>query len=720
MATLTPGILLKLLQTMNSTTRVTGDHRSPLLQVIGIVPALAGATDLWPNHGFYVQLSDSLNSTYVSLSDRDTDLILSNRLQLGQFVYVDRFDPDSPVPRVCGIRPIAGRHPFVGAPEPLIARISSSSRKEFVIQPVESSSDSSIDSIAPYLSNINSDDSAKNNDKFEEKSVRKAVRTPLAPRDNVQAGNSEEKTKERALPPQRFSSPAGARRSASTGRKNVSAAVERDPSPAGKPVKRSSSPAPSKCVVPSLAAAREENRRVAREPAIIVPSRYRQPSPNGRRQASPNPRRASLSPGRRLSGVKDSAGKKKIAAIVAGISRVSEALVGSGKSSRKSWDETPQPPAELREKNEVKKKVDRNSILRTQAALSRRLSDAGRHSNHDDDDEGDDDSSSIEKGKLNSPGGSTDNEKPGGRAIGFTVHEKKWTDGSVPFDSVSAELALLGKEAIQRRILASTAAAEALEEAIATESIVRSLSIFADLASSSKSKPGNPLPTIDRLFSQYDEVHKYTQTAQSIATSHSSSSDHEAIPPPTEHSKSASLWVEAALSTDLEIVSVLNRNSTTTATTHHHHHRQPSNSAPFPRSGSKRQSFKGSASSSPSSSMSSPNDRARVAAERGGAWRRGYGMSETVELGKKVEGEMEFWFVRFVEEALDAGFMALGGGDVVPLEPGSIAAILSQLKRVNGWLDKVSGKGEKGMIEKIEKVKRKIYGFVIQHVGNAF
>ncbi|CAI0389814.1 unnamed protein product [Linum tenue] len=370
MATLTPGILLKLLQTMNSTTRVTGDHRSPLLQFIGIVPALTGATDLWPNHGFYVQLSDSLNSTYVSLSDRDTDLILSNRLQLGQFVYVDRFDPDSPIPRVCDIRPIAGRHPFVGAPEPLIARISSSSRKEFVIQLVESSSDSSIDSIAPYLSNRNSDNSAKNNDKFEEKSVRKAVRTPLAPRDNVQAGNSEKKTKERALAPQRFSSPAGARRSASTGRKNVSAAVERDPSPSGKPGKRSSSPAPSKCVVPSLAAAREENRRVAREPAIIVPSRYRQPSPNGRRKASLNPRRASLSPGRRLSGVKDSAGNKKIAAIVAGISRVSEALVGSGKSSRKSWDETPQPPAELREKNEVKKKVDRNSILRTRVNSS--------------------------------------------------------------------------------------------------------------------------------------------------------------------------------------------------------------------------------------------------------------------------------------------------------------------------------------------------------------
>ncbi|KAI3522917.1 hypothetical protein L1887_00969 [Cichorium endivia] len=146
---------------MNTTTRVTRDHRSPLLQVIGIVPALAaGSDDLWPNHGFYVSLSDSINSTYVSLSDRDTDLILTNRLQLGvellgQFVYVDKFKFDTPVPRVSGVRPIASRHPFVGSPEQLIARISSTKR-EFVIQ-IASDSDASGDPIAAYLSNKKSD-----------------------------------------------------------------------------------------------------------------------------------------------------------------------------------------------------------------------------------------------------------------------------------------------------------------------------------------------------------------------------------------------------------------------------------------------------------------------------------------------------------------------------------------------------------------------------------
>jgi len=116
---------------------------------------------------------------------------------------------------------------------------------------------------------------------------------------------------------------------------------------------------------------------VSREPAIIVPSRYRQASPNGRKQPSPSPRRASLSPGRRLSGglkvspvVVDSAAKKKMATIVAGISKVSDALVGS-KSARKNWDE--QPPAtpveaEHKEKGGSKSKVDAQAILRTQVS----------------------------------------------------------------------------------------------------------------------------------------------------------------------------------------------------------------------------------------------------------------------------------------------------------------------------------------------------------------
>lgn len=119
MASLTPGVLLKLLQSMNSNVKVRGEYRSVLLQVISIVPALNGS-ELWPNQGFFVKVSDSSHSTYVSLSKQDNELILNNKLQLGQFFYVDRMEAGTPVPVLVGIRPVPGRQPFVGTPKDLM------------------------------------------------------------------------------------------------------------------------------------------------------------------------------------------------------------------------------------------------------------------------------------------------------------------------------------------------------------------------------------------------------------------------------------------------------------------------------------------------------------------------------------------------------------------------------------------------------------------------
>lgn len=121
MATLTAGMLKRLLQHMNSDVKAAGEHRSSLLQVIDIVPADLDGDELWPKHGFYVKVSDSSHATYVSLRDEDVDLVLSNKLQLGQFVYVDRLEAGSPVPVLRGVRPLQGRHPLIGSPQDLIA-----------------------------------------------------------------------------------------------------------------------------------------------------------------------------------------------------------------------------------------------------------------------------------------------------------------------------------------------------------------------------------------------------------------------------------------------------------------------------------------------------------------------------------------------------------------------------------------------------------------------
>ncbi|KAF6155215.1 hypothetical protein GIB67_019741 [Kingdonia uniflora] len=111
MASLTPGTLSKLLQhsTNNSI------HRSPLLQVIGIVPALTG-DDPWSNQGFYLKVSDSLHCAYVLMSDDDVDLIFSDKIQLGQFIQVARIDSGSSVPVLRGVKPVAKRRECVGSP----------------------------------------------------------------------------------------------------------------------------------------------------------------------------------------------------------------------------------------------------------------------------------------------------------------------------------------------------------------------------------------------------------------------------------------------------------------------------------------------------------------------------------------------------------------------------------------------------------------------------
>ncbi|PON98943.1 hypothetical protein TorRG33x02_051800 [Trema orientale] len=120
MAALAPGILLKLLNGMNTGTKATSEHRSSLLQVTDIVPADLDEKNLWPKHGFFIKVSDSSHSIYVSLPSEQDDFVLSNKMQLGQFIYVDRFEPGSPVPVVKGAKPLPGRHPLVGTPEPLM------------------------------------------------------------------------------------------------------------------------------------------------------------------------------------------------------------------------------------------------------------------------------------------------------------------------------------------------------------------------------------------------------------------------------------------------------------------------------------------------------------------------------------------------------------------------------------------------------------------------
>ncbi|CAH8380865.1 unnamed protein product [Eruca vesicaria subsp. sativa] len=128
MASLTPGVLSNLLElaagkvnSSSSSPPLLSSHRFPLLQVIEIVPCLSD--NQWRSERFFVKVSDSLHAAYVAVSAADdADLIRSDEIQLGQFVYIRgglHVEKGCPVPVVRGLKPVPKRRTCVGNPSDL-------------------------------------------------------------------------------------------------------------------------------------------------------------------------------------------------------------------------------------------------------------------------------------------------------------------------------------------------------------------------------------------------------------------------------------------------------------------------------------------------------------------------------------------------------------------------------------------------------------------------
>lgn len=122
MADLSSGVLLKLLQEMGMEENESVDSRKPvLLQIRSIIPVLAEGDDLWPNRGFFLKVSDSSHAMYVSLPQEQDDMVLCNKLQLGQFIYVEKLEAAYPVPMLKWITSVPGRHPCTVEPKDLVS-----------------------------------------------------------------------------------------------------------------------------------------------------------------------------------------------------------------------------------------------------------------------------------------------------------------------------------------------------------------------------------------------------------------------------------------------------------------------------------------------------------------------------------------------------------------------------------------------------------------------
>lgn len=765
MASLTPGILLKLLQHMNSDVRVGGEYRSVLLQVISIVPALAGS-ELWPNKGFYIKVSDSSHSTYVSLNDDDNELILTDTLQLGQFIYVEKLESGSPVPRVVGVKPVPGRHPCIGKPEDLMAK-SKNSKAAIASEHIAAASHKFSDQ--PPSNGF--DFPSKVTSPSERHSI-KHVRGAFVAAENLPADNgdkSEEKKSASAIKPVK---PAATRASSPSNRVNSRASL-------------------------ASSTAQEERKIVIKEDPVSVPSRYRQ------RQGSPNTKKASQTLNISSSTPQVSPREKLSKAPASSTGRVSpktkktldgppnqkpDSPLAAGKSLHNSWED--QATVSKEQKGRISSRT--RGQLKTQVVHSRSASDL--HCTPSEKEEVGP-TKATPKGSKNSAkrisacerkkGSSVDQLSPALPQI--IVHDKKWTDGSVPWDSLPANLVNFGKDAVKRRNAASAAAAEALQEASAAETVIRSLSMFSDLLSSAKTE--NPHPSIDQFFTFHKMLAKSMTVSEALAKCRASNKydndensdtlDSDFINISAEKEKNAAQLVRLALATDLTSISILgnyihkssnskeatkfkaiNSNPNTTlddsSVTQTPKSRASSLSSRKSTHVSIDNKIPGkstSASVSETTSDKKPSKRhslgtgfgtrsvkasCKVSPEPSSKeppmiWVKGNGVNDTVELSKLLHKESTDWFLKFIERALDAGFRTSKEkeDDTVDStaksqpqqDKSQIAAMLSQLKKANDWLDQLGqnqGDDERSkMVETVDRLKQKIYAFLMQHVESA-
>lgn len=118
MASLKSGVLVKLLEEMKMVENMIVEDRKPiLLQIRSIIPVLEEGNLLLPNRGFYLKISDVSHAIYVTLPQNQNELILGNKLKLGQFIYVQKLEDAEPFPLLKDFTPLPGRRLCDGTPE---------------------------------------------------------------------------------------------------------------------------------------------------------------------------------------------------------------------------------------------------------------------------------------------------------------------------------------------------------------------------------------------------------------------------------------------------------------------------------------------------------------------------------------------------------------------------------------------------------------------------
>ncbi|CAN8311724.1 unnamed protein product [Cochlearia groenlandica] len=731
MANLVPGVLLKLLQHMNTDVKIAGEHRSSLLQVVSIVPALAGG-ELFPNQGFYLKVSDSSHATYVSLPDEHDDLILSDKLQLGQFIHVDRVESSSPVPILCGVRPVPGRHPCVGTPEDIVATHS-----------------------LGFLSDGKVTDNNGSNGSF---GLKLKERVKVSGKGGLVHNGEAEK-------------PVGNR---------LSVSVSRDESCDGKKLSSSSSAAlvRAKSAKSSLVLdlKKESLGKVKTSSGSkSIPSSptscYSLPTSfakfaNGikqQQQVKPkmlekgSPRMGLSEKGRSdLKVESPSVGKKlpMIKNFVQGIEFGAKAL-------RKSWEGN----LDIRSSSSTKLKLTKRDLTPDSRGLTApRKSTSSEKLPTKQDRANVFAKSSKEQNKIQSTkkvetsglmdtkdktikAKSTSAEKKSiaqnglpGNMVKVPVSGKQLAATNIKWGALPSSLSRLGQEVLRNRDAAQVVAIEAMQEASASESLLQCLITYNDLMSTAKED--DPLPVVEQFLKLNSGLKNVQMITESLSRLNSLTSSpeseenrsEEAVKVALEKKKLAASWVQAALITNLSAFSVYSSKPAKSAASKSKPliilENPGSNSNSKPRGNVQNRPTIGSKLVAQGMIRkhreNSSTQKATVIAGSESPppnWEKGNGLSEANDLAEKLQMVSQEWFLGFVERFLDADVIETSS-NLNLSDNGQIAGMLSQLKSVNDWLDEIGSKEDQEGLqevskETIDRLRKKIYEYLLTHVESA-
>ncbi|GJU63292.1 TonB like protein [Tanacetum coccineum] len=681
MTTLIPGVLLKLLQHMNTDVKVGGEHRSSLLQVVSIVPSLSGG-ELFKNQGFYLKLSDSSHATYVSLPSEHIDLILSDKIQLGQFLFVERLVSASPVPLLQGCRPVPGRHPCVGTPKDIVGTKSLG--------------------FLDHKGNGNSNASSSGSNSMKSAQVLGRSKSQVS---KLVMGSTESKglksksfnSRDASLPPRSFYSMPNSFEKFSNGIKQQSSirGVDKPVSilSFGRNVSLSLNMSTGmgssiKNYVSRLDLGQKALRKSWEGSMDVRTPRLDVSKKNWKPEAWSTTRKSTSE--RTLSKVEH----KKVATSV--------------KSSK--------------EENKVQtstKRVAKIGDVINRDLSSKQNSTSGRKA-----------SSEVFKNGLP------------GNMMKVSISNKRLTDANSSWSSLPSTISKLGKDVLNHRDAAQVAAMEALQEASVAESILQCIRFLAMLLFYSfdpleivrdttqthpfiklctSANEENPQPTVEQFLVMHDSLNNAHHIAKSLSKiiTLSSSSDSEENPSEeqlkvtSDRRKQAHLWVHASVITNLSSFLVYRKQQSSTTN-------KPAlvlvGSA---KTVSTKPQVKPVKTKIASSANSRPVDNQKSMAPLPPTWEKGSGLEDTLELAKMLKMESCDWFLGFVERFLDADVSTS-----TPSDNGRIAGMLTQLKSVNDWLDKIltcndEEENDQFSVETIERIRKKIYDHLLTNAESA-